>query len=90
MLLIFLYYQFEKEKPAGLWFRRKAAVELGILWRNWRLRRGYSLVSLASLAGVSPTKVSPYLLVFYILLQPEYPILLHTTLHGILLSDSKV
>ena len=72
MLLIFLYYQFEGKKPVGLWFRRKAVVEPRILWRDWRLRGYYSFVSLASLAGVSPTKVSPYLLVFYILLPPEY------------------
>ena len=60
--------------PTGHWFRRKAAVELGILWWNWRLRRGYSLVMLAGLAGVPPTKVSPYLLQSTSFYHPSTPI----------------
>src|SRR4051794_3532626 len=56
---------------------RFSAVELGILWQNWRLRRGYSLVMLAGLAGVPPTKVSPYLLQSTSFYHPSTPNFLH-------------
>src|SRR5438034_7330984 len=38
-------------------YKQIGIVEPRILWWDWRLHSYYSLVSLASLAGVSPTKV---------------------------------
>ena len=49
-------------------------MEPGILGQNWRLRGNYSLMLLASLAGVSPTKVSPYLLQSTSFYHPSTPI----------------
>ena len=75
-----LFPQIIGQREMNQWvtgLRRKAAVEPGILWRNWRLRRGYSLVMLAGLAGVPPTKVSPYLLQSTSFYHPSTPIFLH-------------